>query len=128
MPLTRIFCRSTFVTLLLLQACSGKASSTICDEFVTMVAPAKTSYIKGHLVFPVPEDLQALANRYLPELWVHSNSSSPISFANYLAGAKLIRHSDSTILMPSPTAATLAAMPMDQQCGTYLDRGGTRTG
>lgn len=118
--MTRSYYLYLLLTFFLLQGCVGHAASTSCSNFVMRVAPVKTAYMAEHQLFPVPAELQALANRYLPQLRVHPQSWQPISFASYLAEAKLIRHTDDAILSHAPTAASLAAMPMDQQCGTYL--------
>jgi hypothetical protein len=50
-----------------------------CDEFVTLVKPAKDAYMKEHRIYPIPEYVKALALRFMPRLWVHPQSWQPIA-------------------------------------------------
>jgi hypothetical protein len=91
-----------------------------CDEFVSMVATAKTSYQKEHRIYPVPDAIKALAQNYMPRLWVHPQSWHPISFADYLDRSRLIRKSDGQVVGQKPSIHSLRALDFDNQCATYL--------
>ena len=91
-----------------------------CDEFVSWVAPAKTSYQKEHRIFPVPDTIKALAQRYMPRLWVHPQSWHPISFEDYLKQSRLIRKSDGHVVGVRPSIHSLSVLDFANQCATYL--------
>ena len=91
-----------------------------CDEFVSLVAPAKRYYQKEHRIYPVPAAIKALARRFIPRLWIHPRSWHPIAFEDYLDRARLIRKSDGQILAISPSIQTLSALDFANQCATYL--------
>ena len=70
-----------------------------CDEFVTLVKPAKDAYMKAHRIYPIPQAVKALARRFMPRLWVHPDSRQPIAFEDYLAEARVVRNSDNQVIM-----------------------------
>ena len=96
--------------LFILTGCSVNQPIRECDWFVAWVAPAKDAYQEAHRVYPVPEEIQALARRFMPRLWVYPTSWHPISFEEYLAHSKLLRKSDGEVLMISPSAQEIAAL------------------
>ncbi len=110
---------TTIIIILISLSIQGLAAE--CDEFVTWVAPAKNAFFKKHRIYPLPDQIQQLANRYLPRLWVHQQSWQPIDFETYLSNSKLIRKSDKTILKTAPTVKHLASLPYAEQCGLYLE-------
>ncbi|UCF94186.1 MAG: hypothetical protein JSW39_08515 [Desulfobacterales bacterium] len=112
-----------YSALVLFFACTSCVSgfAAECDEFVAWVAPAKDAYQKEHRIYPVPENIQALARRYLPRLWVHPQSWRPIAFEDYLAQAKVVRRTDGAVIMQSPGVQDVAALTHEEQCGLYLE-------
>ncbi|MCP4398773.1 MAG: hypothetical protein GY801_15925 [bacterium] len=121
MKISRVFSRTLVIIAGLLPGCGTNTSTSECDRFVSWIAPAKEAYMKTHQVYPVPEELQALAVRYMPKLWVHPESWHPISFEEYLAQSKLLRKSDGKVLMESPSAEDVAALDLETQCGSYFE-------
>jgi hypothetical protein len=107
--------------LFLICSCWTAAGHTAeCDEFVSLVATAKTSYQKEHRIYPVSDAINALAQRYMPRLWVHPQSWHPISFEDYLDRSRLIRKSDGQVLRVRPSIHFLSALDFANQCATYL--------
>jgi hypothetical protein len=70
-----------------------------CDEFVTLVKPAKDAYMKEHRIYPIPQSVKALARRFMPRLWVHPQNRQPIAFEDYLARSRVVRNSDDHVIM-----------------------------
>ncbi len=106
---------------LLLAGCSARKPVSECDRFVAWVAPAKDAYFEAHQVYPASEDIQNLAIRYMPRLWVHPKSWRPISFEEYLGQSKLVRKSDGKVLMVAPSAKDIAMLSQEEQCNAYLE-------
>jgi hypothetical protein len=107
--------------LFLISSCwTATGYAAECDEFVSLVAPAKTAYQKEHRIYPVPDAIKALAQRYMPRLWVHPQSWHPISFEDYLDRSRLIRNSDGHVLRVRPSIRSLSALDFANQCATYL--------
>ena len=107
--------------LFLISSCwTAAGHAAECDEFVSLVAPAKTSYQKEHRIYPVPDAIKALAQRYMPRLWVHPQSWHPISFEDYLDRSRLIRKSDGHVLRVRPSIHSLSALDFANQRATYL--------
>jgi len=104
-----------------LSVCENAFSATECDEFVAWVHPVKKAYIQTHQVYPVPADIQKLAVRFMPRIWVHPDSWQPIAFDQYLAQSRLVSHSDGRTLLESPHPIDIAAMNFKEQCGTFLE-------
>jgi hypothetical protein len=92
-----------------------------CDEFVTLVKPAKDAFIKEHRIYPIPQSAKALALRFMPRLWVHPQSPQPIAFEDYLAKAQVVRNSDGRVIMQHPTWRDLAKLSDEEQCRYHLD-------
>jgi hypothetical protein len=92
-----------------------------CDEFVTLVKPAKDAYMQKHRIYPIPESVKALALRFMPRLWVHPDSWQPIAFEDYLAGARVVRKSDDQVIMQQPRWRDLADLSDAEQCEVHLD-------
>ncbi len=116
----------THILLLLflgISVCVASASATQCDEFVAWVHPAKKAYMQAHQVYPVPTDIQELAVRFMPRIWVHPDSWQPIAFDQYLAQSKLVNHSNGLTLMVSPKPEDVAALKYEDQCGAFLEAG-----
>lgn len=115
--------QSLLLCVIGLSVCAPDASATECDQFVAWVHPAKTAYMQAHQVYPVPVDIQRLAVRYMPRIWVHPDSWQPISFDQYLARSKLVSNIDGRTLMVSPQPKDVAALKYEDQCGTFLEAG-----
>jgi len=111
---------AAFTILLCLPTIS---TATRCDKFVAWVHPAKTAYMQAHQVYPVPDDIQELAVRFMPRIWVHPDSWQPISFDQYLARSKLVSNIDGRTLMVAPKPKDVAALKYEDQCGTFLIAG-----
>jgi hypothetical protein len=92
-----------------------------CDEFVTLVKPAKDAYMKEHRIYPIPQSVKALARRFMPRLWVHPPSGQPIAFEDYLARSRVVRNSDDHVIMQHPTWRYLADLSGEEQCRVHLD-------
>lgn len=92
-----------------------------CDEFVTLVKPAKDAYMQKHRIYPIPQSVKALARRFMPRLWVHPDSRRPIAFEDYLASARVVRNSDNQVIMQHPTRHDLADLNDEEQCRVHLD-------
>jgi hypothetical protein len=92
-----------------------------CDEFVSLVKPAKDAYMQAHRIHPIPESTKELAARFMPRLWVHPQSWQPIAFENYLAGARVVRNRDGQVIMQHPTWRDLADLSSEAQCRVHLD-------
>jgi hypothetical protein len=108
--------------LLLIGACwNAVGYAAECDEFVSLVATAKTSYQKKHRIYPVPDAIKALARRYMPRLWVHPQSWHPIAFEDYLDRSRLIRKFDGQVVRVRPSIHSLYALDFANQCATYLE-------
>jgi hypothetical protein len=114
-----IVCIATIAAFCLSSVATTRAAD--CDEFVTLVKPAKDAYMKGHRIYPIPESIMALARRFMPRLWVHPDSWQPIAFENYLAEARVVRNSDDQVIMPQPTWRDLADLSAEAQCRVHLD-------
>jgi hypothetical protein len=100
-------------------SCLATTSPAVeCDEFVSLVAPAKSSYQKEHRIYPVPAAIKTLARRYMPRLWIHPQSWHPIAFEDYLDRSRLIRKSDGQTLKISPSIQTLSALDFANPCAT----------
>jgi len=117
------FWQKLLTVWLVLLLSTAAHSAGECDEFVAWVYPAKQAYILEHQLYPVPAEIQALAKRFMPRIWVSPESWQPISFETYLASAKLKRFSDDKILQISPTVQHLQELNHAQQCSTYLQAG-----
>ncbi|MCG8453472.1 MAG: hypothetical protein MI717_09865 [Spirochaetales bacterium] len=84
-----------------------------------MVRETKDSYIANHQIYPVPQELQDRAQQFLPELHVAPESGAPISFDDYLQGAKLMRKKE--VLAETVSAESLSQLSPEEECGTHLD-------
>jgi hypothetical protein len=104
-----------------LQVCPAHAVAAECDEFVVWVHAAKNAYMQNHQVYPVPADIQQLAKRYMPRIWVHPDSWQPISFNHYLSHSRLVSRSDDRTLLVSPGPKAIAALKYTEQCSTFLE-------
>lgn len=109
------------ITIIFLISLCRTGLAAECDEFVTWVTPAKNAFFKKHRIYPIPDQIQQLANRYLSRLWVHPQSWQPIDFENYLTNSKLIRKNDKKILKTAPTVKHLTNLSYEEQCNLYLD-------
>jgi len=114
-----IYCITTIIILCLSSAAISRAAD--CDEFVTLVKSAKDAYMQQHRIYPVPEDIKALAKRFMPRLWVHPDSWQPIAFEDYLAQARVVRNSDNQVILRQPGWRDLADLSDEEQCGAHLD-------
>jgi hypothetical protein len=112
-------CLANILILLLSAAAITRAAG--CDEFVTLVKPAKDAYMKQHRIYPVPESAKALALGFMPRLWVHPQSWQPISFEDYLARARVVRNSDDRVVEQHPAWRDLADLSDEEQCRLHLD-------
>ncbi len=112
-------CLAASVILLLSTVAIAQAAG--CDEFVTLVRPAKDAYMKQHRIYPVPASDKALALGFMPRLWVHPQSWQPISFEDYLARARVVRNSDNRVVGQHPTWRSLADLSEEEQCRLHLD-------
>jgi hypothetical protein len=114
-----IVCIATIAAFCLSSVATTRAAD--CDEFVTLVKPAKDAYMKGHRIYPIPESIMALARRYMPQLWVHPDSWQPIAFEDYLVGARVVRNRDDRVIMQQPDWRDLADLSDEAQCRVHLD-------
>jgi hypothetical protein len=112
-------CLAHIVIFLLSAAVIAQAAD--CDEFVTLVKPAKDAFIKEHRIYPIPQSAKALALRFMPRLWVHPQSLQPIAFEDYLAKAQVVRNSDGRVIMQHPSWRDLAKLSDEEQCRYHLD-------
>ena len=112
-------CLTTIIILCFSSVVLGHAAD--CDEFVTLVKPAKDAYMQKHRIYPIPEATRALALQFMPRLWVHPDSWQPIAFEDYLAGARLIRNSDKQVIQQQLGWRDLADLNEEEQCGAHLD-------
>ena len=119
--MTGLFSRIICLTLAMIASYPMVTFAVQCDEFVTWVHEAKSAYMQQHQVYPVPEELQQLAIRHMPRIWVHPDSWQPIAFDQYLAQSRLVRHSDGRILLEAPRPEDIAAMSFEAQCGSFLE-------
>jgi len=114
-----INCLTTIIILCLSSAAISRAAD--CDEFVTLVKPAKDAYMQKHRIYPIPADIKALAKRFMPRLWVHPDSWQPIAFEDYLDQARVVRNSDKQVILQQPEWRDLADLSDENQCGAHLD-------
>jgi len=121
--LTGLLSKTVCLVLLLIACVPAISAAAQCDEFVAWVHEAKNAYMQQHQVYPVPNDLQQLAIRHMPRIWVHPESWQPIAFDEYLAQSKLVSHSDDRTLLVAPRPEDIAAMNFADQCGTFLEAG-----
>ena len=117
----KVILKILFFTLVIILKCLTISNAKECDAFVEWVDPVKDTYMEDHLVYPIPEDIQKLAIRYMPRLWVHPESWHPIAFEQYLSQSKLVRRSDNKTLIESPSAEAMAALSKDAQCDAFLE-------
>ncbi len=112
-------CLTVIIILSLSSVVIARAAD--CDEFVTLVKPAKDAYMKAHRIYPIPASTIALARRFMPRLWVHPNSWQPIAFEDYLAQARVVRNRDGRVVMQRPAWRALADLSDNEQCRVHLD-------
>ncbi len=96
------------------------AAANECGGFVSSVELAKDAYQDTHRIFPVPGSLRALAERYMPRVWIHPESWQPIHFEDYLKKSKLIRRRDRQVLIDAPSPRDIMEMSTQEQCATYF--------
>jgi len=98
-----------------------RASHAACDGFIRWSAETLDNYQKEHRIYPLSADLQQLATKHLPNLWVHPESYRPIDFDTYLNQANLHEIvSKKIIAQADAIRPTLKAMSREEQCSTYL--------
>ena len=99
----------------------ASTSQADCDGFIRFSAASLDSYQAEHRIFPIPEDVQHMATKHLPSLWVHPDSYRPIDFDAYLSEASLHKVSGrGAIARAAEIRPAIGAMSREEQCATYL--------
>ena len=91
-----------------------------CSAFVEAIRQDTVRYQAGHRVWPVPDDLRALAIRNTPRLWVHPDSWHPIDFADYLDRADVVSARDGHIVAREPGPEFFGRLRAEDECDLYL--------
>ncbi len=92
-----------------------------CDEFVSMVDSTMKEYFQRTRVYPVPADIQQLAEDNIPRLWVHPESWQPIEFSDYLNHAVLKKTGEQGVIASKMSVDSLSALSTHQECGHYFE-------
>ena len=86
-----------------------------------MVDSAMNNYFSRTRVYPVPADLQQLAEDNIPKLWVHPESWQPIDFSTYLDQAVLKKTGERGVIASKLSVDSLSGLSTHQECGHYFE-------